>query len=319
MDLSVIIPALNEEFLQKTIDSVLSESVVNTEVIVIFDGYWPNPGIIDNERVKIIHNYKPVGQRAAINQGAMLSQAKYIMKLDAHCSLGHGFDKILIDDCCPDWTVVPRMYVLDAFHWVCLACGMETDQGPIPVSCGCGNSCFEKKIVWEPKYKKCSDYMFFDRDLKFSYFDSNHIPQLDREKKRRYNHKYRGWAKGDITDQMVCIGACWFLERGRFWELGGMDEAHGSWGQMGVELACKSWLSGGRQVVNKKTWFAHLPRTRPGFGFPYDNPGSAQEKARKYSRDLWLNNKWDKAKYPLRWLIDRFSPLYSWEDYEWQH
>ena len=60
-------------------------------------------------------------------------------------------------------------------------------------------------------------------------------------------------------------------------------------------------------MVNKKTWYAHMFRTQGGdFGFPYPNPGV--EKAREYSRKLWLENKWDKAKYPLSWLIEKFKP-----------
>ena len=64
----------------------------------------------------------------------------------------------------------------------------------------------------------------------------------------------------------------------------GMNEEHGSRGQMAVDLDCKTWLAGGRQVANKKTWFAHLPRTQKGFSWPYPNPASAQEKARKHSK-----------------------------------
>jgi hypothetical protein len=101
------------------------------------------------------------------------------------------------------------------------------------------------------------------------------------------------------------------MERKRYWALDGLDEKHGSWGQMGVEIACKSWLSGGAQKVNKKTWFAHMFRTQPGFGFPYPNPGTG---ARKYSRDLWLNNKWSKQQNKLSWLLDKFWPIKGWTE-----
>jgi hypothetical protein len=66
-------------------------------------------------------------------------------------------------------------------------------------------------------------------------------------------------------------------------------------------------------VVNKKTWFAHLFRTQPGFGFPYQIQASDQERAREYSRDLWLNNKWDKQVRPLSWLVEKFAPVPDWE------
>ncbi|KKL47844.1 hypothetical protein LCGC14_2331500, partial [marine sediment metagenome] len=92
-----------------------------------------------------------------------------------------------------------------------------------------------------------------------------------------------------------------------------LDEATGSWGQMGTEIACKAHLSGGRLVVNKKTWFAHMFRTQGGtFGFPYEIHGSDQEKARKYSRGVWFGNKWPKAIHNLQWLIDKFAPVPDW-------
>jgi len=319
MELSVIIAAREEEFLQRTIDSVLSASSDKTEVIAILDGYKPE--ISEHPRLKIIHNQNSVGQRAAVNQGARESKAKIIGKLDAHCLVADSFDEVLMADCEPDWVVIPRMYVLNAFHWVCQQCLTETGQGPIPLKCeSCGGVDFERKIKYMPKYRKKTDYMWFDRDLRVKYFDSNGLGKYGENAhgaKLKYSHKIRDWTKGDITDVMCGVGACWFLHRDYYWDvLGGLDENHGSWGQMAVEIAMKTWLSGGRHVVNKKTWFAHLFRTRSGFSWPYENPTSAQEKARRYSKDLWFNNKWSGQKRNLNWLINKFSPLPGWEDYE---
>lgn len=316
-DLSVIIPARNEEFLQCTIEDVLSKAEADTEVIAVLDGYWPEVGLSVTEKVTVIHHENSIGQRAAMNEGVRLSQAKYIMKLDAHCSMDQGFDVKLMADCEYNWTVLPRMYVLDAFHWKCLKCGKHSHQGPQKTECVvCGKDTkFERKMIWKRKKRKRTDYMWINEELRIKYFDGPSLrPYGDvGEIKKRCSHKKRDWAKGDITDVMVGIGACWFQHRDYYWELGGLDENHGSWGQVAVELACKTWLSGGRQVVNKKTWFAHLPRTQQGFGFPYPHKRGAQEVARKYSRDLWMNNKWEGQKYPLDWLIDKFGPLPGWE------
>ena len=60
--LSVIIPARNEEFLLNTIEDVLKNSRGDTEVIAIFDGYWPNPGIPDHPKVRVIHNTEAIGR-----------------------------------------------------------------------------------------------------------------------------------------------------------------------------------------------------------------------------------------------------------------
>lgn len=319
MQLSVIIPSRNEEFLQRTVKDVLENSGNFTEVIVILDGQDPSTFSLVHERIRVIHNQIAIGQRAATNQGVKASSAKFIMKLDAHCSMGKGFDEILMKNCEYNWVVLPRMFVLDAFHWKCLECGKEINQGPLPEKCNnCNGIKFDRRIIWLPKKRKRTDYMFFNNDLRVKYFDSNGLseyPDIPAAKKK-FSHKYRDWAKGDITDVMCGVGACWFLHRNFYWELGGLDENHGSWGQMAVEIAMKTWLYGGRHIVNKKTWFAHLFRTKKGFSWPYDNPARAQEKCRQYSKGLWLNNKWGKQKHRLSWLIDKFQPVPTWEEYK---
>jgi glycosyltransferase involved in cell wall biosynthesis len=303
-DLSVLIPARNEMFLAKTVECVLNKMRADTEVIVVFDGQWAVPGfeLPQHDKVTVLFNAVSRGQRAATNQAAKLSTAKYIMKLDAHCDLDEGFDVKLMEDCEYDWTVIPKMYNLHAFDWVCNACRHRTYQGPTPTKCTkCGSEVGHKRdIIWQPRLHRMTDAWRFDRDLHFQYWGA---------------YKTRPEAKGDIVDVMCNLGACWFLHRERYWDLGGLDEKHGSWGQMGVEISCKSWLSGGRQVVNKKTWYSHMFRTQGGdFGFPYPNSGSAVEKARSYSKDLWQNDKWPQAKRPFRWIIDHFAPVPGWED-----
>jgi len=300
-DLSVVIPARNEQYLAITVEDVLIKKRADTEVIVILDGAWANPPVIDHPDVTVIYHSQSIGQRAATNEGCRLSKAKYIMKLDAHCILDEGFDVKLMADCEYNWTVIPRMYNLHAFDWKCGKCGYSWYQGPTPKKCNkCDNTKeFERIMVWKPRLHKRSDFMRFDSDLHFQYWGAL---------------RERPESKRDIADTMSFIGACWFMHRGRYWDLEGLDEKHGSWGQVGTEVSCKTWLSGGRLVVNKKTWFSHLFRTQGGdFGFPYPQSGNQVARARKYSQDMWLNNKWPKQKYPLSWLIRKFFPVPGWE------
>lgn len=301
-DLSIIIPSRNEMFLANTIEDILKNSSKRTEVIAILDGYWPDPPIVDNDRVTLVHHTVPVGQRGGTNEGARVSQAKYIMKADAHCAFDKNFDTKLIAELegHEDWTMIPRMWNLHAFDWQCDKCGKRTYQGPKLEKCdACEGTEFHREIVWRPRSRTITDFARFDNTMHFQYWrDFGNRPQ----------------AQGDIADTMCHVGACWMMHRDRFWELEGMDEKHGSWGQMGVEVSCKSWLSGGRQVVNKKTWFAHMFRTRQDFSFPYKISGHDQERARIYSRDLWMNNKWHKQTKELKWLIEKFAPVPTWEN-----
>jgi hypothetical protein len=157
-------------------------------------------------------------------------------------------------------------------------------------------------MVWKPRGGTRTDFWRFDHDLHF-----------------QYRGEYRGkWEhnlpESDIKDTMTCIGACWMMARERYWELGGLDEQHGSWGQMGTEIACKTWLSGGRFIVHRGTWYAHMFRTRADFSFPYPMQWGVQEAARNYSRQMWLSDAWPGQKYPLAWLINKFKPLPGWSE-----
>lgn len=299
MDLSILIPARNEMFLARTIQDILDNIEAETEIIAVCDGNWPAPAVADHPRVTLIYHSQAIGQRAATNEAARLSQAEYVMKCDAHCAFDQGFDAKLIREMQPDWTMIPAQYNLHAFDWQCKKCGKRTYQGPQPAACECGHDEHEMMMVWQPRWNRLTTAWRFDQNLHFQYWGE-------------FSRRPAG--KAEISDTMSCLGACWLMERRRYWELGGLDEAHGSWGQMGTELACKSWLSGGRMVTNKKTWYAHMFRTQPGFGFPYPLSGSQVEQARAHSRRLWKEGQWPGAKYPLSWLLERFKPVPGWPE-----
>lgn len=307
-DLSIIIPARNEIFLKQTIDNILQNRRGNTEIIAICDGYWPDPPIQDHTLVTIVHHSKPIGQRAATNEGARMSQSKYIMKVDAHCAFDEGFDKKLMQNCDKNWIMVPMMWNLHAFDWQCNNCGLRTYQGVQPDECeACGkNHGHEMVMIWERRGNKVTVSWRFDENMQFQYWR---------------DHQKRPENQGDLIESMSFIGACFFTHREYFWELEGLDEKHGSWGQFGTELACKTWLYGGKLITSKKTWFAHLFRTGnfkgsgwKGGSFPYKLTTKQQNFAKEYSQDLWLNDKWPKAKHKLEWLVDKFKPVPGWHE-----
>jgi hypothetical protein len=109
---------------------------------------------------------------------------------------------------------------------------------------------------------------------------------------------------------MCLLGACWAMRRERYFELNVCDEQFGNWGNQGVEVACKTWLSGGELKVNQNTWFAHFFRVG-GIGFPYPD-GGRKERAVARSKELFLQNKWEKQVHPLSWLIEKFAPVPDW-------
>lgn len=295
MNLSILIPARNEAFLKLTIDDLLRNIEGDTEIIVVTDGDWPTEPIPDHERVTLIKTGEPIGQRAATNMAARVAKGKYLIKTDAHCAFDKGFDVKLLSVIEPDMTLVPVMKNLHVFDWVCAVCDARWYQGPTPTKCkseNCNSQEFYRDILWRAKPSPNSTSYRFDTTLHFQYFS-----------------EYKTKQTGDLVETMSLQGSFFMLSKEKYWDLNICDENFGSWGQQGVEVACKTWLSGGRVLVYKKTWYAHLFRTQGGdFGFPYPQSQKQVNHAREYSRDLFLNNKWDKQIRPLSWIIDKFSP-----------
>lgn len=309
-DLSVIIPGRNEMFMAHTVKDILANTRADTEIIAVCDGSWPEPVLVDHPRLQVIHFTEPVGQRAATNEGMKLSRAKYVMKADAHCAFDEGFDAKMIAKMQPDWTMIPSMHRLHVFDWGCCECGERVYQGAKPPKCEeCGATEFYMHMVWQPRFNKGATVSWrFDPALHFQYW---------RKHKKRPEAKKQ--AESGILETMSCVGACFLMERERFWELGGMDEGHGSWGQYGTELACKAWLSGGKMVTCLDTWFAHLFRTgnfaKGGqSSWPYPISQKQIDKARAYSRDVWLENQWPRQTRPLSWLLEHFWPIPDWDE-----
>lgn len=296
-DLSICVPARNEQFLARTVQDLIDRCEGDTEIIAVLDGAWADPAIPVHDRVSVIYNPEPVGQRAACNQAARVAQGRWLMKVDAHCSFDQGFDVKLLEGAEDDWTITPTMFNLHAFDWVCPN-GHRRYQGPSGPCAECGRDT-EQDILWFAKPSPETTSMRFDRDLRFQYWGGYKERQGD----------------GPWVETMSLIGACFALTRDRWVDLDICDENHGSWGQQGTEVACKTWLSGGRLMLSRRTWFAHMFRTQGGdFGHPYHLRGSDVDHARAYSRALWLDGGWDKAIHPLSWLIEKFAPVPDWGD-----
>ena len=296
-DLSILIPSRNEMFLARTIEDILSNIEGNTEIIVGLDGLWADPPITDNPRVTIVHVSESIGQRAMTNHLCRLSSAKYIMKVDAHCAFDKGFDVKMMNDMQDDWTMVPIMRNLHAFNWVCPD-GHIRYQGPSGPCTTCNKETV-RDVVWIAKNNPQSTSYCFDSEPHFQYFNE---------------FKKRPGGKGDLTESMSLQGSCFMLTRDKYWELNICDENFGSWGSQGIEVAVKTWLSGGRVMVNHKTWYAHMFRTQGGdFGFPYQLSGSAVSHAKKTAKDLFFAGTWEKQIRPLSWLIEKFWPVPGWK------
>lgn len=317
--LSILIPSRNEtcydiDLLKSTIENVIANTSEATEVIAVLDGWQPQ-SLFTHPRVTYIHHSKSIGQRAATNEAARVAQGEWVCKLDAHCAIGPDFDTQLLKDAEPDWTIVPAQYNLLAFQWKCKKCGWLRDQSPKPDKCENCNSRYLKQIkCWFPRDGRDGSDVGRSSGRRQTYM---HCWRFD-TKLEYCPHGFGDYVKRNsitaptIHDTMSLLGACWAIRRDGYFELNICDPLYGSWGQQGTEIACKSWLSGGRLVSNSHTWFAHFFRVG-GLSFPYPG-GGMKERAMARCREMWLENKWDRQVRPLQWLIDHFSPIPDWSN-----
>ena len=287
--ISVVIPASNEIYLQRTINELLNKAEGDIEVITVLDGYWPSPVLESNKRLIVVHIPKG-GMRAAINAGIAVSTGKYIMKIDAHCNVAPDYDKALQKDMNDNWLVIPRRYGLTMDTW-------EIRR--------------DKAIV---DYEYLSDP---NSDRKMS-----KKPQL---RAWKWQQRCDDRAHKMIDETMTFQGSCWFAEKAFFLkQVGYLDhESYGPFSCEAQEIGLKYWLGkcGGRIMVNKKTWYAHLFKGEPYrakylelYGRSYARTSPTQLKnSIAFSNDFWMNNRWEDRKYDLEWLIDRFKPVPTWE------
>jgi len=119
--LSVIIPAYKDPYLQKTIDSILENAEGDIEIIAVYNASWPNPPLVfseeNNKKVIQLHLGENRGMRGAINAGIKIAKGEFLMRTDAHCIFGKGFDKIMTESCQPNWIMTATRYFLDPIKW----------------------------------------------------------------------------------------------------------------------------------------------------------------------------------------------------------
>lgn len=291
VELAILIPARNEEFTTRTVQDILEHIELDTHIYVGFDGCPMSPDLPDVPNVHVLISNEPIGQRAITNRLCKLTDAPYIMKIDAHCAFDQGFDRKMVEKMEPDITMVPVMRNLHAFDWVCPD-GHRRYQGPSGPCKMCGKPT-TKDVVWIAKINPQSTAYRFDREMHFQYWNE--------------------WGRkqtGDLTETLSIQGSCFLLTREKYWELDISSETDfKNWGQQGVEVACKTWLSGGRVLVNRTTWYAHMFRTQGGdFSFPWPNSTRDVLKNREVSKKLFEQNGWPGAKRPFSWLIEKFNP-----------
>jgi len=276
---SVVIPARNERFLQNTIDDLLAKSQGEVEIIAVLDGYWPDPALRDDPRLKIIHRGEAKGMRDAINSAVAVSNGEFILKADAHTMWDEGWDVKLVADCEADWVVVPRRKRLDAENW------RIQELGKVDI-----------------------DYHYLSYPSDPNDYGGKGLNGKPWDERNKRTDEYP-----EIDDLMSAQGSAWFMKKDYFYELELMDEAsYGKFWNEFQEIGLKAWLSGGRVVVNKKTWYAHLHKGKK-YGRGYTLNENWLQQGREYTlKWMKMGKAWHKQKYPIEWLVQKFAPVPGW-------
>lgn len=277
---SIIIPSRNEMFLRKTTEDLLAKARGEVEILIVLDGYDINDKV-DDPRVHYIVKEKAWGMRSAINTCAAQAKGKYLLKTDAHCMFDEGYDVKLAADCEKDWVCVPTRWRLEPEKW------QLDDRGRSPIN----------YLYIECPTAKDAKGDLGGREWRELNYDEN-------------------LQKQEIVDLMTFQGSCWFMHREYYYFLDLMDEYHyGTFRKEPQEISFKCWLSGGRVIRNKKTWYAHLHKGKKysrGYSF---NPND-WEKGDNYNKKWLTGEAWHKQIYDFKWLIDKFNPP-GWEGYDW--
>lgn len=286
--ISVIIPSRSDQWLQKTVDDLFNKAEGEVEVIVVYDGRWADPILKDRPNLIQIHHgviHDNYGMRASINLGVAASKGQYLMVIDEQCGVDQGYDVKLVADCEPHWIVIPRRWRLEPETWT-LTKDSEGDKRP-PI-----------------------DYMAVEYPYNRPYDKTQGLHGAEWRRPGRENIL--------IDDTPTSQGSCYFMTR-KHWDkvIGELDSTYyGPFTMEAQEVGLKTWLSGGRVVVNKKTWYSHWHKGRRGKGYAFTNEQyrrhqEGMEKGRLYAIEYWLNTK--DFKYDWDWFVtEKFPDMPGW-------
>lgn len=289
---SCIIPSRSAQWLSKTVNDLLTKAQGEVEVIVVYDGRWPEPHEMpaDDPRLIQIHHgvlHDNLGMRASINAGVAIAKGNYLLIIDEQCAVSKGYDIRLSSICQDDWVVIPRRYRLEPETWT-LTTDSEGDKRP-PI-----------------------DYMYTEYPY-VKPFDKTQGLHGAEWRQRYYDRKGI-----EIDDVPTMQGSCYFMSR-KHWDnvIGELDPTnYGQFTMEAQEVSLKTWFTGGRVVVDKGCHYAHWHKGRKGksYGFTneqYKKHQEGMERGRLYAIAYWLNT--TDYKYDWNWFVtEKFPDMPGW-------
>lgn len=288
---SVIIPARKERYLLETLADLYDKRGGQIEVLLVLDGWEPAEELPEYPGLRVLRNATAKGMRPSINAAAEIARGKYLMKIDAHCSIGENWDKIMAGDCEDNWVMIPRRFWLDPARW---------------------------------------DYVI-DKNGNVGYvdFEAYLWPFIQIYKPRLTCRPFP--ARADelehelISEDMGFQGSLWFMAAEHFHKrLGGLDSfGYGTFAEEPQEIGLKTQLGPwrGKVMRTKKTWYAHWSKPVEHWKSDPDEAGRVTDEEReagyRFSFDYWWFNRWGERVHDFQYLVEKFWPLRGWPD-EWE-
>lgn len=270
--LSIVIPSRNEKYLQNTISDLLLKAEGEIQIIAILDGYWP-------EAKEFVIDKRV--QYIHFSEPRGMRNA-----INAGVAVARG-DTILKCDahCLFDREYDAKILASIQDDWVVVPRRYALDPEKWTV------------ITNNPKYP--IDYMYLSSDF-------HGVPWEEKNKDEKLKEK-------KIDDLMSAQGSCWIMKKKYYHQLELLDEeSYGTFYNEFQEIGLKCWLSGGRVVVNKNTWYAHWHKPKE-VGRGYSLEKGLQEQAESFTKK-WMATGWKNQNLPITWLIQKFAPVPTWPD-----
>ncbi len=304
---SILIPARGEtpENLSRTIDSIYDNATGDFEVIVGFDGtprqYFMEP---DNN-LKVIEFPSTVGIKTNINAMAAMATGKYLYKTDAHCRFSKGFDEILANDMQDDWIMMPRFKIIDENWNIQMRNGEEEFYDYFYMCCPFTDPKgfrFKAGGHWPERTKERLDFSYLQTEEGYGFEDGGGVLGVVHE---------------GLDETPQIHGSGWMISKDRYFELGGFPniDPYGH-AQEPIWLALKNWLAGGKVMVNKKCWYAHLHQQGNKRGYHMDK--AQENRSYDIAARYWVGDKWDdtwpKKVMTFEQFVDKFMPMPTWPD-----
>ena len=265
MQTSVIIPSRNEPYLGKTIKDILEKATSEIEVVCVLDGWWDLPENVVSDERVRYIHY---------------TESKGMRNA---INMGAGFAR--------------GKYIMKCDAHCMFAPGFDTE---LIKSCEDNWVVVPRRYPLDPDKWEIEERTYDKYPIDYESIDPDDLHGVEWRTRRDERKDIM------IDDTMTAQGSCWFMSKKHFENMGDLEEdKYGSFFLEFQEISFKTWLSGGKVMVNKNTWYAHWHKT-DGRGYSL-KPGE-RDASVAFIKNWKENKAWDKQTVPFIDMIKRFNP-----------